>query len=311
MQSIAAQHFPRVVFRDGQKLLWNPILKKAYVNQPEERVRLRIIESLLLESEWSSHRITTELPLNLNRDEAKKRADILCYNHDFEPVLLIECKAENIAISEKTSLQITRYNSKIKAPYLMMSNGITDFFFEMSEDKSPVHLKRYPPILHPGKVERDFAYWSDRGFLGRDSDVFLRNWLFSVQESFWFNQNENDASVTYLSLPATPSQLNLEHYYKIFILSSNIKIAVSFMATPFSGNRLVAIVNEGGSNKGIIEIDLELIAKGISPNATIFHAGGEKGTDARPWLSFDFEQFDPSQISGIEKKLLELFNHHI
>ncbi len=112
MRSIAARHFPRVVFRDGQKLLWNPILKKAYINRPEERVRLRIMESLLLDAGWSPHRVTFELPVNLKRDEASKRADILCYNHDFEPVLLIECKAENVPISEKTSLQITRYNYK-------------------------------------------------------------------------------------------------------------------------------------------------------------------------------------------------------
>ncbi len=147
MRSIAARHFPRVVFRDGQKLLWNPILKKAYINRPEERVRLRIMESLLLDAGWSPHRVTFELPVNLKRDEASKRADILCYNHDFEPVLLIECKAENVPISEKTSLQITRYNSKIRAPYLMMSNGITDYFFSSGKGSSPEHLHNRPDIL--------------------------------------------------------------------------------------------------------------------------------------------------------------------
>ncbi len=161
---------------------------------------------------------------------------------------------------------------------------------------------------NPGN--RDYAYWADRGFIGKDSDVLLRNWLFSAQEYFWFEMDRENTSITHLSLPSTPSLLNLEHYYKIFILSSSIKMAVSFMATPFNGNRFLAIINRDGSNEGIIEINLELMSNGVTPNTTIFHAGGETGADARSSLSFDFAQFEPRQLQHAASQLFELFKNH-
>ncbi|NIT57520.1 MAG: hypothetical protein GWN00_15210, partial [Aliifodinibius sp.] len=59
MLSIAKHIYPRVVWRDREKKLWNPIHKKALKNLPEERVRLRIMEALIQRG-WSKHRISTE-----------------------------------------------------------------------------------------------------------------------------------------------------------------------------------------------------------------------------------------------------------
>ncbi|HKJ44524.1 MAG TPA: type I restriction enzyme HsdR N-terminal domain-containing protein [Balneolales bacterium] len=314
MRSVASQHFPRVVFRNGEKLLWNPLVKRSFANRPEERVRLRLLDHLLLERNWSPHRITTEHAISINHKEAKKRADIVCFNQDFSPRLLIECKAENISLNESTGQQIARYNSKIKSPYLMLSNGINDHLFSIDSKENLKRLDNWPETL-PNEsisINRTFSYWADRGFVGQKTEPHLRNWISDVQSWFWIKAplDEQTQKITYLVLKQSPTQLNMEHYYKVFILSQySMKVAVSFIATAFGGNRLVAIINKNGHNEGIIEVNLDLMAKDIKPNAITYSSNGEEGMDVRDFLSFDFEIFEQNQLQDLPEKFIQLFNH--
>ena len=132
MKSIAVYTYPQIVWREGQKRLWNPIRRKPLKNRPEERVRLRIIEHLV-RSGWSKHRITTEEAVGQLADTSM-RTDIICYSQRFEPKILIECKAEHIPISDQTAEQVARYNQNVNAPYLMMTNGRADFWYEVGID---------------------------------------------------------------------------------------------------------------------------------------------------------------------------------
>lgn len=312
MPSVASHHFPQIVFRDGKKLLWNPILKNAYANRPEERVRLRILEYLILEAGWSHHRIRSELPVNIHRNDASKRADLLCYDRDFRPRLLVECKAEGIPINEKAGVQIARYNTKVNAPYLLLTNGLSDYLYSCDKDQHICLCKSWPDEFSVKSYERTFNYWAMRGFVGKETIPSMRNWLYNAQETFWhIDQSESVRTLTYLSLRQTPSLLNLEHYYKIFILPKiSLKLAITFMATSFSGNRLVAIINRQGKNEAIIEVNLELMAEGVDPNTTIFFEKGETGVDSIPFLKFDFDRFEQPQLLDLPDKFLEIFNHY-
>src|SRR5699024_8192305 len=107
MPSIARNQFPIIRWKDGEKCLWNPIHRKVLKNRPEERVRLRVIE-FLLEAGWSRYRITTEEALKGDA-KGEMRTDVICYNQEFEPKILIECKAESISISKEAAEQIARY----------------------------------------------------------------------------------------------------------------------------------------------------------------------------------------------------------
>ncbi|MDZ7692240.1 MAG: type I restriction enzyme HsdR N-terminal domain-containing protein [Balneolaceae bacterium] len=147
MPSIADFHFPQMVWREGTKLLWNPIHKKVLKNRPEERVRLRIIEALIAAG-WSKHRITTEEALKAQESPAG-RTDIICYDQNFRPQILVECKAENVPISSDVAEQTARYNRTVGAPYLLMSNGITDHWYEISNQQSLKQLPSIPDLLKP------------------------------------------------------------------------------------------------------------------------------------------------------------------
>ncbi len=61
-------------------------------------------------------------------------------------LLIVECKAEHINITQKTLDQATRYNLGLKVDFLMLSNGKTYYLFQISAGnlKTCTQLLTYP-----------------------------------------------------------------------------------------------------------------------------------------------------------------------
>jgi hypothetical protein len=167
MASLIAHHFPIVRPRDAEKAWFNPVQKIRAADRPEERVRLRMVEFLVREAGFSPNRITTELPVKMQRDQTALRADILCFDEFLRPLLLIECKAESVRLDEKVAMQAAKYNSTIKAPYVMVTNGIRDLLFCIREDGSVEYVDDFR-VVFPASAEpeRSLEYWQERGFWG-------------------------------------------------------------------------------------------------------------------------------------------------
>jgi hypothetical protein len=75
--------------------------------------------------------ISVEKELKLG--ELKKRYDIVVFNREMTPWMIIECKEMNVALSEKVLDQILRYHISIPAKYLIITNGKYCFGFEKSK----------------------------------------------------------------------------------------------------------------------------------------------------------------------------------
>ena len=67
--------------------------------------------------------------------DLKKRYDIVVFNRQTLPWMIIECKEMNAALSEKTMEQILRYHISIPAKYLIITNGSHCFGFEKKEGR--------------------------------------------------------------------------------------------------------------------------------------------------------------------------------
>lgn len=282
MKNIAAGHYPQVAWRSGHKKLWNPIQRKALKNLPEERVRLRILE-YLIHSGWSKHRISTEEAIDLPQKETAHRTDLICYTKEFRPFLLVECKAENVKLSAQIAEQIARYNQKVGAPYLLLTNGRTDFWYQITEDASIQRLTEIPEQLpSPQMPERDFSYWQQRGFAGKKANPALRKWLTPVLTKTF--SKSDSAPLRHLSFNNSPGDFDLNNYYRIFSLGG-YRLALSFTATPFGGSRLVGILNRDGKNEAVAEINLDLLFDQRTPNATIYWAGGPENINAIPYIN--------------------------
>ena len=76
-----------------------------------------------------------EVPLEIIQSSNRKihRADAVVYDRTMQPIMLIECKAETIALTQKTLDQALVYNRKLNVPYLMLHNGPQTIVAQVSE----------------------------------------------------------------------------------------------------------------------------------------------------------------------------------
>ena len=67
--------------------------------------------------------------------ELKKRFDILVYNREHQPWMLVECKEPGVTISEIVLQQALRYHISVPASYIVITNGATTIGWEKKEGR--------------------------------------------------------------------------------------------------------------------------------------------------------------------------------
>lgn len=95
---------------------------------PEEWVRQNIFQWMRQTLQYPKEMISLEKGIRVG--EMSKRYDLLVYNHDFKPWMLVECKAQSIALSEETLMQVLRYHIALPVPFLCITNGDGVMMFE-------------------------------------------------------------------------------------------------------------------------------------------------------------------------------------
>lgn len=132
--------------QSGEKaLIYDEIRKKNVVLTPEEWVRQHFIHFLLNYHNYSKNYIKLEKQIKVNN--RTKRFDALVYNKDGTPEVLIECKAPGVEISQSTFAQIATYNTTLRVPYLIVTNGLTHFICKIDfETNSYEYLEDIPKI---------------------------------------------------------------------------------------------------------------------------------------------------------------------
>ena len=112
---------------DGKIHIFDPIRKKYLVLTPEEWVRQHFIQFLIQHKKYPSSLIKSETALQYH--ERKKRTDVTVFDRKMEPLLLIECKAPDVKITESTFSQIANYYSQFKSTYMIITNGMEHYCF--------------------------------------------------------------------------------------------------------------------------------------------------------------------------------------
>lgn len=124
--------------------IFDAIRKKHLVLQPEELVRQLMIQ-YLIHNGYPKEKIQVEKGFTINGLYC--RFDIVVYDGSFQPYLLIECKSHTVKIDQSTFDQIASYNLALKAPYLLVSNGVQTHCcklnFETKEIKSLTLIPAY------------------------------------------------------------------------------------------------------------------------------------------------------------------------
>lgn len=115
-------------------MVFDVIRKKWLVLSPEEWVRQHILHWLIHQKNISPGFLSVEKELSVNG--LKRRYDIVIYNTVPEPVMVIECKAPSVPLSEQTIEQALRYNMELGAAFCFISNGLEDLLFKSEKGKA-------------------------------------------------------------------------------------------------------------------------------------------------------------------------------
>jgi hypothetical protein len=109
----------------GKRFIFCSIRNKYMVITPEEIVRQLILIYLMEDRQYPKNKIAVEKQLIVNG--RKKRFDILVMNENIEPLVLVECKAPKVPISQMTFNQAAQYNLTLNADLFIITNGNTTY----------------------------------------------------------------------------------------------------------------------------------------------------------------------------------------
>ena len=127
-------NYPEPVFRfkedNGKEMIFDFIRKQWLLLNEEEWVRQNFVQFLIREMHYPAELIAVEKEIQLG--ELRKRFDILVYDRDHKPWMLVECKAGEITLDEKVLYQVLRYNISMPATFLIITNGHFTYAWEKS-----------------------------------------------------------------------------------------------------------------------------------------------------------------------------------
>ena len=137
MYQLPCLNFPQYEFTvknddTGNYFILDTIRNKFLKLTPEEWVRQHIITYLIKDKNYPKGLMSIEKGLNINSQQ--KRYDAVAYNRNAEPLMLIECKAPEVKISQQTLDQAVVYNNKLLAKYLLLTNGMKTFCLKSEQN---------------------------------------------------------------------------------------------------------------------------------------------------------------------------------
>jgi|TARA_B110000196_G_scaffold316847_1_gene328932 type I site-specific restriction endonuclease len=110
---------------EGTTQVFDVVRKKYFKLTPEEWVRQHFIHYLNNEKNYPFGLMGIEKMIKYN--SLKTRADIVLYNTEGNPNMIVECKAPKLKITQDTFNQIAKYNFQLKVKYLVVTNGKQHF----------------------------------------------------------------------------------------------------------------------------------------------------------------------------------------
>jgi hypothetical protein len=132
--------YPEPKFRtkkeNGKHYIFDAIRKTWLLLTEEEWVRQNFVGYLIEELRYPSAMIALEKEIALN--DLKKRFDVLVYNSDHKPWMLVECKEPAIDLTEDVLQQVLRYNISVPVEYVVITNGMNTMGWKKENQLKPL-----------------------------------------------------------------------------------------------------------------------------------------------------------------------------
>ena len=106
---------------DGRREVLDPVRRRWVALTPEEEVRQLTIQMLNSHYGYPLELMQVEGAITLNG--MTRRCDIVVYDTSGMPQIIVECKKPEVSLTQKVCDQACRYNTVLKVPYLLLTNG--------------------------------------------------------------------------------------------------------------------------------------------------------------------------------------------
>ncbi|MDR0907238.1 MAG: type I restriction enzyme HsdR N-terminal domain-containing protein [Rikenellaceae bacterium] len=134
----------RVAERSGELCVWDTARGRWLRLSPEEWVRRHVLGWLTGQLGVSAAAISQEHPVEVGG--TAQRADIVVSDRAGRPLLVVECKAPEVAISDAVLAQAFRYNAVLGAPYVILTNGLDHYIYKVTAGEY-TPLSCLPPLV--------------------------------------------------------------------------------------------------------------------------------------------------------------------
>ena len=129
--------------RECKTCVFDPLRKKYVLLTPEEEVRQKVLYLLVEQLQVPSGLLAVEYSVKVNGLD--KRCDAVVFGKDGQPLMIVECKAQSVKITDKVLDQAVRYHSALQPRYLLLFNGVTCYCFKVESGALQAldHLPEY------------------------------------------------------------------------------------------------------------------------------------------------------------------------
>ncbi len=148
----AKLHFPEYNFKiiihgkDGQSSKVFDMVRRKYVSlTPEEWVRQHLLHFLVIDKGVPKSLIGIEKKIMVNN--MNKRTDLVVYSRSAKPLLIAECKAPSVKITQDTFDQAARYNLSLDVNYFVLTNGIKTVCCTIDHDRQAYNFLEEIPAF--------------------------------------------------------------------------------------------------------------------------------------------------------------------
>lgn len=112
-------------------LIWDPLRRKEVTATPEEQVRQWFILQLQEVFKVPVHMMKSEVGFKFG--DKRYRADILVYDRDLRPLVVVECKRPDVTIDAAVIEQSMRYNSVLGVHFIILTNGNLTYLYKLKD----------------------------------------------------------------------------------------------------------------------------------------------------------------------------------
>lgn len=127
---------------DCHREVFDPVRRRYVALTPEEWVRQQTVFFLRDDKGYPLQLMQVEGAITLNG--MTKRCDIVVYDSNVRPLMIVECKKESVPLTQKVIDQACRYNLVLKVPYLLLTNGKQQLCLKVDVEAQRLEQIRIP-----------------------------------------------------------------------------------------------------------------------------------------------------------------------